>query len=200
MQLTTAVISLFAAAAAAAPTTDGASCAAPPRRFGIMSLRSASPIHFGQISASETKMALGLPESELNAQCTDGVARRDATFYIKDGELFLYTPKDTVQKFFTDRSGMGQGVLQYVTYAKGETWTPGARFETKGWAVDENDNLTFNGNSLQACPWDPTAANTKWYIWLSGVTKPAGQEGCLGFVARTITIDQPVQCTYSQRA
>ncbi|KAK4466299.1 hypothetical protein QBC42DRAFT_259296 [Cladorrhinum samala] len=200
MQLTTALLSVFAAAAAAAPATEGASCTPPPRRFGIMALRSASPIHFGEIIASENKMALGLAESEINAQCADGAAKKEATFYIRDGELFLYTPNDTVQQFFTDRSGMGQGVIQYVTYKKGETPNFGARSETKGWVVDENDNLTFNGNSLQACPWDPATPNaTKWYIWMSGVEKPAGQEGCLGFNARTVTTAKPVQCTYSQR-
>ncbi|KAK3990686.1 hypothetical protein QBC44DRAFT_238479 [Cladorrhinum sp. PSN332] len=200
MQLTTALLSLFAAGAVTAAPTNGSACAVPARKFGIMSLRSASPIHFGQVSAYRNNIVLSLPENELEAQCANGVARRDATFYIKDGELFLFTPKDTVQKFFTDRSGMGQGVLQYVTYAKGETWTPGRNFETKGWEIDENDNLTFKGNGLQACPWD--AANpqtTKWNIWLSGVSKPATQEGCLGFNARTITIDEPVKCTYPPR-
>ncbi|KAK4160244.1 hypothetical protein QBC43DRAFT_270748 [Cladorrhinum sp. PSN259] len=197
MQLKTTLLSLFAVAATAAPT-DGASCTAPPRKFGIMSLRSASPIHFGQVSAYQNNIALNLPEDQINAQCANGVSRKDATFYIKDGELFLYTPKDIVQKFFTDRSGMGQGVLQYVTYGKNETWTPGPRLETKGWAVDENDNLTFNGVGLLACPWDSTASNTKWYIWVAASSAPAGQQGCLGFNARTLTVDAPVQCTYSK--
>lgn len=199
MQLKTTLLSLFAVAATAAPT-DGASCTAPPRKFGIMSLRSASPIHFGQVSAYQNKIVMNLPEDELNAQCANGVSRKDATFYIKDGELFLYTPKDIVQRFLVDRSGMGQGVLQYATYAKDEVpAAPGGRFETKGWAVDENDNLTFNGVGLQACPWDIKDPNTKWYIWVAASSAPAGQQDCLGFNARTLTVDAPVQCTYSQR-
>jgi hypothetical protein len=105
MQLTTVILSLFAAAASAAPT--GGSCPAPTRKFGIMALRSASPIHFAQVSASQNKLILNLPENKLDAQCTDGKARRDAVFYIQGGELYLYG-KDKVQQFFTDRSGMGK--------------------------------------------------------------------------------------------
>lgn len=64
----------------------------------------------------------------------------------------------------------------------------------KGWAVDGNDNLNFNGTGLQACP---NAADGSWNIWLDSVKEPAGQKGCLPFVARTITDTKPVKCTYS---
>ncbi len=106
MQLTTAILSLFAAAASAAPA--GASCPAPARKFGIMALRSASPIHFAEVGATQSKLVLHLPENKLDAQCTDGKARADAIFYIKDGELLLYGGKDKVQGIFVDRSGMGE--------------------------------------------------------------------------------------------
>jgi len=189
MQLITIILSLFTAAASAAPT--GGSCPAPVRKFGIMALRSASPIHFGEVSASQNSLALNVPENKLDAQCTDGKARRDAIFYIQDGELYLYGNKDKVQQFFVDRSGMGQGVLKY--FNKGEGL--GSHFELKGWAVDANDNLSFNGAGLLACP---STTDSSWYIWVdAGVTKPAGQEGCLGFSARTITDSDPVKCTYS---
>lgn len=106
MQLTTVLLSLFAAAASAAPS---GSCPAPTRKFGIMALRSASPIHFAQASATQNKLVLHLPEAKLDAQCTDGKTRRDAILYLKDGELFLYG-KDKVQQFFVDRSGMGKAL------------------------------------------------------------------------------------------
>ncbi|KAK4222914.1 hypothetical protein QBC38DRAFT_374189 [Podospora fimiseda] len=202
MQLTTALLSLVAAAATtnAAPT-DGAACVAPPRRFGIMALRSASPIHFASVSGFQNNLALKLPENELEAQCTDGVTRREATFFIKDGELFLYTPKETIQKLWTDRSGMGTGVLQYATYPKDGSWTPGRNFETKGWEIDENDNLLFKGSSFIACPWDPKAPETtKWTLYVNaGVSNPAWNEGCLGVTARTVTASEPVRCTYPPR-
>ena len=80
--------------------------------------------------------------------------------------------------------------MQYFT--KGPT-APGGRLEVKGWAVDENDNLNFKGTGLQACP----NTDGSWNIWLAGVEKPAGIEGCLPFVGRTITDTKPVKCTYS---
>lgn len=85
---------------------------------------------------------------------------------------------------------LGQGVLRYFT--KGPT-NPGGRLEVKGWAIDKNDNLIFNGTSLQACP----STDGSWPIWLASVDKPAGQEGCLSFTGRTITTTKPVKCTYS---
>lgn len=107
MQLTNVILSLFAAAASAAPA--GKTCPAPVRKFGIMALRSASPIHFATVSATQNKLALHLPEDKLDAECADGKARTDAILYIKDEELFLYGPKDSVpQRFFVDRSGMGK--------------------------------------------------------------------------------------------
>ena len=106
MQLTTVLLSLFAVAASAAPTNG--SCTAPTRKFGIMALRSASPIHFAEASASQNKLVLSLPEAKLDAQCADGKARRDAIFYIKDGGLYLYGEKGKEQQFFVDRSGMGK--------------------------------------------------------------------------------------------
>jgi hypothetical protein len=190
MQLTTAILSLFAAAASAAPAS-GSACPAPTRKFGIMALRSASPIHFASVGASQNGIALNLPDNKLDAKCTDGKARKDATFYIKDEELYLYGKGDVVQQFLVDRSGMGQGVVRYFT--KGPT-PPGGRLEVKGWAIDKNDNLAFNGTGLQACP---NTVDGSWNIWLKVVDEPAQQEGCLPFTGRTITAKKPVQCTYS---
>src|SRR5690349_5419512 len=76
MQLTTVLLSLFAVAASAAPTNG--SCTAPTRKFGIMALRSASPIHFATAGATQNKLVLNIPEDKLDAQCADGKARRDA--------------------------------------------------------------------------------------------------------------------------
>ncbi|KAK4119724.1 hypothetical protein N657DRAFT_649874 [Parathielavia appendiculata] len=190
MQLTTVLLSALAAVASAAPT--GGSCPAPTRKFGIMSLRSASPIHFAKVGASQNKLALNLPNNKLDAQCADGNARPDAIFEIKDGELYLYGEGDKVQQILVDRSGMGQGNLQY--FNKGAT-APGGNLELKGWAVDANDNLTFNNNALLACP---STSDSSWYVWVNvGIEKPANQEGCVGFTARTVTNANPVKCTYS---
>lgn len=105
MQLKTALLSLLAAVASAAPS--GKSCPAPVRKFGIMALRSASPIHFARVSATQNTLVLNLPDDKQDAQCEDGQAPSSATFYIKDEELYLYG-KNPKQWLVADRSGMGK--------------------------------------------------------------------------------------------
>ncbi|KAK4247636.1 hypothetical protein C7999DRAFT_14369 [Corynascus novoguineensis] len=188
MQLSTVILSLFTAAASAAP-----SCG--QRKFGIMALRSASPIHFATVSATKNKLVLNLPEDQVDSECVDGKVHSAATFYIKDEELYLYGTKDRVQQFLVDPSGMGQGVLQY--FDKGDS-DPSGRLTVKGWSVDQNENLLFLNNSLLACP---STTDNSWYLWVNvGIEKPAGQEGCLGLSARTVTAKDPVKCTYSNYA
>ncbi|KAK3304183.1 uncharacterized protein B0T15DRAFT_232133 [Chaetomium strumarium] len=183
MQLNAVVLSLFAAAASAAPTDSS------ERKFGIMALRSASPIHFAMAGASQGKLGFNFPDSKNDAQCTDGQKPTAATFTLKDGELYLYG-SDQVQQIYVDRSGMGQGVLGYFNK---DVSRPPRNGELSGWSVDENDNLTFDGTPLKACP----GTDNAYYIWASGADKPAGIEGCLGFSARTVTKSDAVQCTYS---
>ncbi|KAH6613649.1 hypothetical protein B0J18DRAFT_440601 [Chaetomium sp. MPI-SDFR-AT-0129] len=187
MQLTT-ILSLFVAAASATP------CPGSPRKFGIMALRSASPIHFASAGASQNGIALNLSDARADADCVDGSKPKSATFYIEDERLYLYGKKGgVVQQFVVDRSGMGQGVVRYSTKTESD---PTGHLEVKGWAVDETGNLNFKGTGLQACP----AEDGSWNIWLATVAKPAGQEGCLGFSARTVDVKKPVQCTYSNYA
>jgi hypothetical protein len=192
MKASTILAALAAAAgstnAAPAPASAGAK---PPVKFGIMSLRSASPIHFGQVSAAQSNLFINLPHQ--HAVCK-GAAQEGATFYIKDGELFLYTPGGKpAQKVYVDRSGMGQGNLGYLT---GNEGLP--RYgETKGWKKDESNFLSFNGAGLLACP---NSIDNAWNIWVSvGIAKPAGQEGCLGFTPMAVPLDKPVACSYTKQ-
>ncbi|KAK4233247.1 hypothetical protein C8A03DRAFT_39059 [Achaetomium macrosporum] len=185
MQLNAVLLSLFAAAASAAPAGD-------ERKFGIMALRSASPIHFAPAKATQGKLVFNLPDSKMDAQCTDGSkGEKGAIFTLKDGELYLYG-KDQVQQIYVNRSGMGQGVLGYFNK---DTSNPPRNSELKGWAVDATENLTFDGTGLLACP----GGDDAFYIWASGVDKPAGIEGCLPFSARTVTQNDAAECTYSTR-
>ncbi|KAI9149041.1 Cell wall protein phiA [Paramyrothecium foliicola] len=192
MAPTTFITALLAAgSAAAAPTTTAyTQPSKAPTKFGIMSLRSASPIHFGQVSAAQSNLFIHLPDQ--HATCK-GKPQNEATFYVKDGELFLYTPpKAPKQKVYVDRSGMGQGNLGYLT---GDQGLP-RNGETKGWKV-ENDYISFNGAGLLACP---NSIDDAWSIWVSvGNDKPAGLEGCLGFNPRVIPLDKPVKCSYTKQ-
>lgn len=78
------------------------------KAFHLMSLRSASPIHFGSFSAAQSNIFINYPQGEQGATC-DGDAQGIATFSLKGGELFLYSGDEkNQQQVFVDRSGMGK--------------------------------------------------------------------------------------------
>ena len=81
------------------------------------------------------------------------------------------------------------GKIGYVTGAQP---TP-KNGETKGWAI-ENNELKFDGTSIQACP----GTDGEYSIWLAGVEKPAYIEGCVGALARVVKADNPAGCWYSE--
>ncbi|KAL6701573.1 hypothetical protein J3F84DRAFT_355207 [Trichoderma pleuroticola] len=174
-------ISLLLSSATAAP---------PPalRTFDVMALRSASPIHFAQMSAARSGLFLNLPLQ--NATCK-GESSGHATFYIANEELVLYSCEGEKQKVFVDRSGMGQGIVGYLF---GSQSLP--RYgESKGWRVDKDKNLFFKDAGLIACP---NSIDGSWRIWLGlGFLEPGGNKGCLGLTARTLDNNKPVSCRYT---
>ena len=209
-----AIASLLAVGASAAPTLETRS--ADVEAFHLMSLRSASPIHFGSFSAAESNIFINYPQGEQGATC-DGKADNSATFSLKDGELFLYN-KDSprAQQVYVDRSGMGtfglssgrrknrtdanisragQGKMGYIS----EGQSPPRNAELSGWTSEKNgdfDYLKFDGTTLIACP---AATEGSWVVWVNaGVSNPGGSEGCLGLSAMVQPDEKPVSCEYTQ--
>ncbi|PTB65783.1 hypothetical protein BBK36DRAFT_163943 [Trichoderma citrinoviride] len=178
------LFSLLLSSATAAPSPP------KPKAFDIMALRSASPIHFSQVSAARSGLFLGLPQQ--NATCKGGKSSEYATFSVENEELVLYSCEGVKQKVFVDRSGMGQGIVGYIT---GDAPLP--RYgELKGWKVDASQNLWFKDVGLIACP---NSIDGSWRIWLGlGLQTPGGNQGCLGFTARTLENAKPVSCRYTQ--
>ncbi|KAM6485274.1 hypothetical protein HDV62DRAFT_283962 [Trichoderma sp. SZMC 28011] len=175
-------LSLLLSSTTAAPSTT-------PRTFDVMALRSASPIHFAQLSAAKSGLYLNFPLQ--NATCK-GEDSGHATFYIANEELVLYSCEAEKQKVFVDRSGMGQGIVGFLT---GSQSLP--RYgELKGWRVDKDKNLYFKDAGLIACP---VSLDGSWRIWLGlGFQTPGGNTGCLGMSARTLNNKNPVSCLYRQ--
>ncbi|UZP36931.1 hypothetical protein NXS19_004747 [Fusarium pseudograminearum] len=95
---------------------SGLTVAAPePKTFGLTALRSGSAFHLSSVSASESGFSLLLPKGKQGAKCVDNKKEDFATFRIsKDKKLVLYHKGKEQQIAYTDRSGMGQGVLQYT--------------------------------------------------------------------------------------
>lgn len=183
-------LSLAALSASAAPVDSSSysvnsGYSITPTYFGVIAIRSGSPIQNAGFQASDSRLVVGA--TKQNASCSSNFA----SFWINgDGELNLFSTDNPPQKVFVDRSGMGQGIVGYVTGAQ-----PLVRNgETKGWAV-KNNALEFDGTSLQACP---GAIDNAWSLWLSGVTNPGGNSGCLGISTLVVNTTSPVSCTYSQ--
>lgn len=160
--------------------------------FGLLALRSASAVHFASFSATEG--GLVLKATDQGATCE--AETETAQFYLSAGALYLYTPSNITQEIYTDRSGMGQGVLQYSTTPGGYLQPRNA--ETVGWALDSVGDLTFDGSSLLACPSSANNTEAPWSLWVStGVSSPGGNTGCLGISSRASVATEPNRCTYT---
>lgn len=190
--------STLIAAAAAAPalqTRQSNSSSIPDNTpFGLLSLRSGSAVHLTPFSARKGGLALGVPAGEQGATCE--TETNTANFYLSEGALYLYTPSNVTQELYVDRSGMGQGVLQYSTTPGGYGAVRNA--ETEGWAIDSTGDLTFDGAGLLACPGTANSTEGPWSLWVgTGVTNPGGNVGCLGISTRAIEAAAPNACTYT---
>jgi hypothetical protein len=107
-----AVAASLGLTAVAQPT---GTCATPskPDTFGLVAIRSGDAVQYAGFNAALRSIFAGLPSQ--NATC-DGTDDGYATFYLKDGALFLYGPNE--QQLYVDRSGMGmlQPMLDLMTY------------------------------------------------------------------------------------
>ena len=85
------------ASASAAPSAQS-------ETFGIVSIHSGSGVQYDSFNAAKSSIFAGLKSQ--GASCARP-KEQDATFYIKNGALFLYDTSATPQEIFVDRSGMG---------------------------------------------------------------------------------------------
>lgn len=101
-------IALFAGIAAALPTACPAPKPETPAKdikFGLIAIRSGSPIQNTGITASRGNLLVGGNQSD--ASC-DVQGTKFATFTIIDGAAYLYAASATPQQLWVDRSGMGK--------------------------------------------------------------------------------------------
>ncbi|KAF2685626.1 cell wall protein PhiA [Lentithecium fluviatile CBS 122367] len=187
MQFTTAFLASAAALTASALPQSIVTPIPADAKFGVITIRSGSPIHNQALQAARNSLLVGAKSQ--NASCDADT--NFATFYINDEELFLYAASATPQTIFVDRSGMGMGKIGYVTGAEplGRNW------ETRGWAIGANNELQFDGTGIQACP---GAIDGSWSIWLQGLEKPGWNENCTTVAGTAIKTDNPIGCLYTQ--
>ncbi|KAL1800540.1 hypothetical protein ACET3X_000882 [Alternaria dauci] len=190
MKFTTAAVVATAAGLAAAAPTD--SKIKDGDVFSIQTIRSGTvDLQYNNIQAAQNSLVINA--GQQNASCGPG-APNYASFQLNNGTIYLYTDNPP-QQLFVDRSGMGQGVIQYTT---GVQDLP-RNGERQTFAINDNGELVFRDQTgqetgFQACK---PSLNGGYSVWLNGVTDPAGAEECLGFSARPIKQENPVKCYYT---
>ncbi|ENH98500.1 hypothetical protein COCC4DRAFT_46016 [Bipolaris maydis ATCC 48331] len=162
----------------------------------------ANEIECQPFQAKNNDLLIG--DSFQSANCTTRLPRAYASFVLNSqGLLFLYTG-DTpdnfeAQEIFVDRSGMGQGNIQYTTGLPAKI---GSNQQVGPFKITETSDLVFDdGNgavtAFQACPPANGDKLTGWKVWLAGNDKPAGSEGCVELNARAVKDTTPEACEYS---
>ncbi|KAH6872906.1 hypothetical protein BKA58DRAFT_383001 [Alternaria rosae] len=190
MKFTTAAIAAAAASLVTALPTD--SKIKDGDVFTIQTIRSGSDFQYSTFQAVQNSLVINA--GEQNASCGPE-PHNYASFQLSNGSLYLYTANPP-QQFFVDRSGMGQGVIQYTTGAQPMV----KNGERTTFAINDDGNLVFRDQTgedieFQAC--QPSIGGG-YSVWLGGVTKPAGAEECYGFTARAIKEENPTKCLYTQ--
>ncbi|KAH7240965.1 uncharacterized protein BKA55DRAFT_576138 [Fusarium redolens] len=160
--------------------------------FQGLALRSASPVHFNYLQASKESFELKLKKQ--GASCDRGVKTNEATFQLYGDELWLYSTGNPRQQAYVDLSGMGQGKLGYTTGAQ-----PMPRNgQRKGWKIDKNGILTFDGASFVACPNGDNLEKTSWSVWVyNSIDNPGGNKNCVPFSVKAAKVEKPVGCLYT---
>ncbi|KAK8152915.1 hypothetical protein BKA80DRAFT_321848 [Phyllosticta citrichinensis] len=163
------------------------------KTFGLVAIKSGSPLQNQALTALQSGLSIGRKQ---DANCY-GKTSDFATFQlnVETQELFLFnTTELSKQQFYTDRSGMGRGVLQY---SNGVNTYFGKRSETKGFTINENGSLKFDGSDFLACPWGES--ETEWTVSIDvGYINPFnGVQNCTGFIAKTVETTDPVSCFYN---
>lgn len=164
--------------------------------FALLAIRSGNELQYSPFSASQGSLVLNDPSAK-DAVCATTTTSGAATFYLSNGALYLYTPANITQELYTDRSGMGQGMLQYSTTPGGSL--PGRNSETTGWMFDAVNDIVFSSNSsFVACPAALNATSGPYSVWLNtGVTNPGSNLNCVGIAARAVPVAKRNACTYS---
>ncbi|KAF4435753.1 hypothetical protein F53441_13457 [Fusarium austroafricanum] len=171
--------------------------AATPKQtiFQGLALRSASPVHFNYLQAANNSIDLKLKKQGASCDNHDKKINQ-ATFLLDGDELYLYKSDLPPQQLFVDRSGMGQGLLGYTEGVADPKFPRNG--ERKGFKINKDGYLEFDGTNFIACPNGKDLEKTSWSVWVgAGVNNPGGNENCLRFTVKAVEVKKPVGCSYT---
>lgn len=192
---TTFAAAAFATLAAALPAPQAGTT--EPLRFSGMALRSASPIHFGQINANSQAFYIGkntttyCPEdSAASDACATANTNQTIFSYLNGaGTLSLSTIVPGGQQVYVtegdETTGQLAGQLKFTQAHSAATSGP-ALYD--GFSIVYDARFQFEGKDWFACPIDDF--NSGYGIWAeSRVAGSNAGEGCLGFTWRVVQVD-----------
>ncbi|KAH6626590.1 hypothetical protein B0J18DRAFT_144159 [Chaetomium sp. MPI-SDFR-AT-0129] len=131
------------------------------------------------IGTRESRLWLTHPMDDESGQCTGGTSDSSATFFIYDGDLFLYGDQGNL-RYFNNLSNM-----------------PGGTSETKGCAISDGDSfLTFNDSSFLVCP----ESNGLYTLEVRfGHLDDESNKACVSMNLWATLEHEPSACQYSQK-
>jgi len=139
-------------------------------------------------------LAIGVQQ---NSSCEDQGANYVSLGLDKtNGNLDIYSDFPPITAY-TDRSGMGQGILRF---AVGVAPSLPKYAERGPWKITDDLELVLSpGNGdvgFQACTED---GGKTFIVWMQGVAHPAGYADCTPFVAQVLPVDSqnPNKCLYN---
>ncbi|CAA9962066.1 hypothetical protein PTMSG1_05443 [Pyrenophora teres f. maculata] len=191
---TTAIAATAATMVSALPQATQFEKISPGDTFHVMSLRTGTPIQFGNMQASNSRLYINAPQQNETSCDSE---HNYATFQLgKDGALNLFTAAP-FQAVYVDRSGMAGGAIGFTTGA-----SPAPKYaQFDGWSINADSHLVYTTDdnfktelNFQACP---CAFGGGYAVWLGGSFNPGGQTDCIPFSGLAVKKEETVRCQYS---
>ncbi|RGP63511.1 cell wall [Fusarium sporotrichioides] len=138
-----------------------------------------------KVKAANNTLYIG--SSKQRACCNQMNAEDAATFFLQDKELFLYSPGNPKQQVIVD-SPKCKAHARYSIGSRSDI----NKKANKGWRIDSNGGLTFNGSSLMTCGGSNLARDVLVY---DGNNQP--DKSCRNLTTKATNIRQPTSCLYT---
>jgi hypothetical protein len=138
-----------------------------------------------KVKAANNTLYIG--SSKQHACCNQMNAEDAATFFLQDKELFLYSPGNPKQQVIVDSP-------KCKAHAR---YSIGLRLDinnkaNKGWRIDSNGSLTFNGSSLMTCGGSNLARDIFVYD-----DNHQPDKSCCNLTTKATNIRHPTSCLYT---
>jgi len=185
----------------ATATTSGGPTASPsPSGYTVMSLRSASPIHFLQMNAAGLRFYLG---GQTNTSCAIAANEcppgNETVFTYPYNGLSIEVPGGQ-ELYVTPQGQLGYTQAHSAYYPPGSVLDPLTYTPVSDAAFEAYVGTTaFNATGFMACPTANQTSTASWQVYaaMANATVPSGNiNDCLGFDAVALSYDGPLPAAW----